>query len=221
MAARREPPDPSNPDETTSRANAAAQLAAATRALLALVVELLGPDDVANFCPGPPVAKEARDRLRDLDAQVAGLALAAGIPLPDKPRGPVVGDTGIPYLPDGNGPRLRKDPTWEQGMRHFLAKAEAYSKAAGRPPTASMPTVDDEDETILRTLRKAHPRRLTQDQIEARSQPRVSRRTISARMTNLVRDGLVAYPSGRNQGATITEDGLRLLGQIDSAKPAQ
>jgi hypothetical protein len=101
------------------------------------------------------------------------------------------------------------------------ATPPAATEADEQEPGPDAPTVDDEDENILRTLKKAHPRRLTQDQIEARSHPRLSRRTVSDRMKCLLRDGLVTYPNGPKKGATITKAGLSLLRGLDGAKPAQ
>jgi hypothetical protein len=124
-----------------------------------------------------------------------------------------------PYAHQAQGRAHVRGIVWDKAwpLRQFLAKVGQEA----RPGPPAPPTVDDEDEKILRALKKAYPRRLTQDQIEARSHPRVSRRTVSDRMPCLLRDGLVAYPNGPNKGVTITEAGLSLLGQLDAAKPAQ
>jgi hypothetical protein len=105
-------------------------------------------------------------------------------------------------------------------------KAEQTLEVPGHatPPrssggTAMGPTVDDEDEKILRALADNAPRLLTQDDLEA--QCRVSRRTISKRMKNLLQDDLVAQPKGPKRGTTIAGEGLKLLKRIDAAKPAQ
>jgi hypothetical protein len=81
------------------------------------------------------------------------------------------------------------------------------------------PTIDDEDEKILRALRKSAPLLLTQDDLQAAT--RVSRRTICERMKGLLQDELVARPKGLKSGTTIAEKGLALLKQIDAAKLAQ
>jgi hypothetical protein len=72
--------------------------------------------------------------------------------------------------------------------------------------------VDDEDVRILRSLAKAAPLRLTQDQIEAESG--VSRRTIYARMPSLLAASLVAQPKGPKSGTTITPAGIDLLKKL-------
>jgi len=92
------------------------------------------------------------------------------------------------------------DTKWQSATRH----------AENKVPDVS-PSVDEEDLSILRALAERPNYRLNQDQIEARTKPRVSRRTISSRMPHLLSDGLVALPRGKKGGYTITPRGLDLL----------
>jgi hypothetical protein len=89
-------------------------------------------------------------------------------------------------------------------------------KAATPAAQTGPPNVDAEDVLILRALKAAHPHRLTQDQIEANS--RVSRKTISQRMKDLLASGLVSQPKGPRSGTVITESGLNLLKQLEAAQ---
>jgi hypothetical protein len=97
-------------------------------------------------------------------------------------------------------------------------KAAAESGAAAAAPPIQSAT-DDEDERILHALAKHSPRLLTQDAIEAES--RVSRRTISNRIKQLLKAGLITQPKGPKSGTTISDSGLELLKQIDRTRPAR
>jgi predicted transcriptional regulator len=96
---------------------------------------------------------------------------------------------------------------------------EQVIEKTGREQTeeeSPVPSVDDEDVSILRVLEKRRPLRLTQDQIAAATKPRVSRRTVAERMPQLEKEGLVQQPRGKKQGYVITAKGSDLLRQIDS-----
>jgi hypothetical protein len=80
------------------------------------------------------------------------------------------------------------------------------------------PSGDDEDLSILRVLVKNSGLRLTLDQIASQTKgPRVSRRTVAARMPRLLEDGLVLRPRGKNQGHTIGPRGMELLEKVKAA----
>lgn len=78
--------------------------------------------------------------------------------------------------------------------------------------------IDAEDESILAALLKNKPKLLTQEEIESES--RVSRRTVSTRMANLLASSLVQQPRGPRSGTTIAPDGEAILTQISRAQSA-
>jgi hypothetical protein len=82
-----------------------------------------------------------------------------------------------------------------------------------------MPTVDAEDLLILQALEKRAPCRLTHDDIGAGSH--VSRKTISLRLRELLKAGLVCQPAGPKKGTAISETGRRLLHQVNSGGPVR
>ncbi|HTU18786.1 MAG TPA: hypothetical protein VMG10_12060 [Gemmataceae bacterium] len=75
-------------------------------------------------------------------------------------------------------------------------------------------SLDDEDVSILQALQKRAPLRLSQDQIEAATSPRISKRTIATRMPRLVAAGLVAQPEGEKKGYILTQQGRDLLEKL-------
>jgi hypothetical protein len=99
----------------------------------------------------------------------------------------------------------------------LLAEQQGQSAADGQGPGhVKTLALDDEDERILRALGVVAPRLLTIEEIEEAS--RVSRKTISKRMGNLLQAGLVHRPNGPKRGATITSDGKAMLTRIAGAK---
>lgn len=79
--------------------------------------------------------------------------------------------------------------------------------------------VDDEDLRILRALQLHEPKLITQYTIVAES--RVSRRTISDRLPQLIKLGLACQPKGPKSGAGITTKGKETIRRADRAKNAQ
>jgi hypothetical protein len=110
----------------------------------------------------------------------------------------------------------RAQATWAAGIQNPKVIAEVERIASTCAPNgaedSTRPSLDDEDEAILRALNKAWPRRQTQDQIAGQS--RLSRKTVGKRMPKLFEVGLVEYPGGPKQGATITTKGKELLDQL-------
>jgi hypothetical protein len=175
-------------------------------------------DGVADYVTITRPTKADFAKLEAVHAQTAAEIATAGLTLPPIDEAglpvfvvfPIEGasyhtgwTTETPYSPE----RLDR---WRQKVRDVRNRIVFASEP---------PSVDDEDERILRTLAAHAPRRLTQDQIEANSG--VSRRTISPRIQQLLADGLVSQPKGPNRGTTITEKGWAVLKQIDAAKRAQ
>jgi hypothetical protein len=81
------------------------------------------------------------------------------------------------------------------------------------------PAVDDEDVSILHALAKRPQLLQTQDTIAANSD--VSRKTIAARIKDLLETRLVEQPKGPKRGTRITGKGLKFLKQLDDAKLTQ
>jgi hypothetical protein len=100
--------------------------------------------------------------------------------------------------------------------KHTSKEAE---KTVASAQQEVQPAIDDEDERILRALQKAAPRLLNQYDLETNS--KVSRRTISKRLPQLLRYDLVSQPKGIKSGTIITPAGRTVLDQIDRAKVAQ
>jgi hypothetical protein len=87
-------------------------------------------------------------------------------------------------------------------------------------PDAGLPSVDDEDLSILRALARRAPLRLNLDQIEAATKsPRVSRRAVVPRVQRLLRLGLVARPGGPKGGHTLTPAGQSILAAATKSAP--
>jgi hypothetical protein len=90
------------------------------------------------------------------------------------------------------------------------------ARLAGAGPSRPRPappqlSVDAEDLAILRALAVRPTYRLTVDQIASLTRPRVSRKTVVARMQSLLDGGLVEEPRGKKGGRAITDAGLKLL----------
>jgi hypothetical protein len=102
----------------------------------------------------------------------------------------------------------------ERGARPTAEGESSAAPSADEKDTVSDPSLDDEDVSILQALEKRDPLRLTQDQIAAKTSPRISRRTIANRMPRLVTAGLAALPHGKKQGYTITQQGRDLLAKL-------
>jgi len=79
--------------------------------------------------------------------------------------------------------------------------------------------IDYEDETILRHLSKTSPRLQTVYDIEAET--RITKKTVSKRLTALIETGLAERPKGKRSGITITSTGRGVLQEIDVTSPAQ
>jgi predicted transcriptional regulator len=99
-------------------------------------------------------------------------------------------------------------------LRHYEAVIQRYGLETTDSSEEPAPSLDDEDLSILRALERRAPLRLTQDQIEIATSPRISRRTIAKRMPRLVSAGLAALPHGNKQGYTITQQGRDLLKKL-------
>jgi hypothetical protein len=77
--------------------------------------------------------------------------------------------------------------------------------------TTGLASVDDEDLGILQALSLKPNLRLTADQIDAFSKPRVCRRTVLKRLPDLLRTALIYLPKGPKGGYQITPLGLTIL----------
>ena len=86
-------------------------------------------------------------------------------------------------------------------LLRWLAELEA-------PP--AMVHLTEEDSAILNALAKAHPKLLTQKQIEGTGLD-VSNRTIQSRLPILLNKGLVCLPEGKRSGWGLTTPGLKII----------
>jgi hypothetical protein len=100
-----------------------------------------------------------------------------------------------------------------------LATTTGVREATGAIPPD--PSIDKEDESILRALAAEAPRLLTQDDIEAGTRPKVSRRTISKRIKPLLDAVFIVRPRGVKGGITLAPAGKAILERLDRAKLAR
>jgi DNA-binding MarR family transcriptional regulator len=76
--------------------------------------------------------------------------------------------------------------------------------------------LDYEDEKILRQLAERCPRLLTVGQIAGPTY--LAEKTVRARLTALIKEGLAERPRGPKRGATITKKGQELLKRLPTSK---
>lgn len=101
-------------------------------------------------------------------------------------------------------------------VKMLLAEAKDGQGQPGKEATRTVPSIDHEDEMILRALDKWPHQLRKQDDIAEDSW--VSRKTVSNRLRAMLSAGLVERPKGPKSGTTITEKGSKLLKQIDGQK---
>jgi hypothetical protein len=88
------------------------------------------------------------------------------------------------------------------------AEADLIDGCATAPP---LTYVTDEDWRILTALDEAHPKLLTQEQIEGASGMQVAVRTIHTRLVALADKGLVCRPEGKRSGYRLTPAGFEAV----------
>lgn len=84
-------------------------------------------------------------------------------------------------------------------------------EAGDTPDVAEAEALSDNEYTILRALRDAHPKRLLMTTLEANTG--ISRRTCSALVRILAQRGLADYDESKREGSAITPEGRELLAQ--------
>jgi hypothetical protein len=120
------------------------------------------------------------------------------------------------YIRPGGGDAAHKwgDALYEADLalnliEGLFGQGEAGAAMAQHSPDTALPSVDDEDVSILRALARRAPLLLNGDDLAQESN--VSRRTITCRMPRLLDCGLVEQPNGPKSGTGITPLGRRVL----------
>lgn len=93
-----------------------------------------------------------------------------------------------------------------------IAQPPATDNADKLESSRKAPAIDDEDRRILRVLHKQKPRMLTICTVSENAH--VGNKTVGQRLKRLIECGLAVRPQGPNRGATITDEGIKLLESI-------
>jgi hypothetical protein len=167
-------------------------------------------------------------------AEVRNLDALQAAALVEKARGVAAAAAPVPDADHGGrpgGPAQAEDKSANRPATEFLdssrlpineAAEEGQQATVGKGDTSAgsvkAPILDDEDVRILNALDQNPGLLLTQVEIETRSG--VSRRTVSARMSALLAEGLAEQPRGPRGGTTITELGRQVVASISRAQVA-
>ena len=146
--------------------------------------------------------------------RLAELAAVLKAHLPAFPRGArafVAAGNVSAQLAAGNALELYIAHDSQENRRAALAAVAQGAVAYGdRPHSTGAAALDAEAITVLRELLQQRPRLVTTYELEAST--RLTRKTIGARLARLIELGFAARPNGKRGGATITAEGMRVLG---------